>query len=62
MMALAANRVEFILFTDFQCPFCAQFAQSFRELQSNGVPSLEKLLEYVESKLAVTEKSEVRRP
>jgi protein-disulfide isomerase len=33
----ATGRVEVVLFTDFQCPFCAQFAQTFRELQSKGV-------------------------
>jgi protein-disulfide isomerase len=35
--AAAPDRVEIVLFTDFQCPFCAQLAQSFRELQSKGV-------------------------
>ena len=33
----AADRVEIVIFSDFQCPFCAQFAQSFRELQSKGI-------------------------
>jgi protein-disulfide isomerase len=35
--AMATDRVEIVLFTDFQCPFCAQFAQAFRRLQSEGV-------------------------
>ena len=42
--ALAANAesseippVEIVLFSDFQCPFCAQFAQPFRELQAKGI-------------------------
>ncbi len=30
-------RVEVVLYSDFQCPFCGQFAQAFRELQSKGV-------------------------
>lgn len=39
--AAAIDRVQIILFTDFQCPFCAQFAHSFREIQSNGVEGAE---------------------
>jgi protein-disulfide isomerase len=34
-------RVEIVLFSDFQCPFCAQFAQPFRELQVKGVDGVE---------------------
>ena len=29
--------VEIVLYSDFQCPFCAQFAAPFRELQTKGV-------------------------
>jgi protein-disulfide isomerase len=29
--------VEIVLYSDFQCPYCAQFAAPFRELQSKGV-------------------------
>ena len=29
--------VEVVVFSDFQCPFCAQFAQPLRELQTAGV-------------------------
>jgi protein-disulfide isomerase len=35
--AATTERVEIVLFTDFQCPFCAQFAQIFREVQTNGI-------------------------
>src|SRR5260370_40315126 len=31
---------EVILFSDFQCPFCRQFAQPIRELQTQGVPGI----------------------
>jgi protein-disulfide isomerase len=34
-------RVEVVLYSDFQCPFCARFARAFRELQSNGVDGIE---------------------
>ena len=30
-------QVEIEVFSDFQCPFCAAFAQPFRELQTRGV-------------------------
>jgi protein-disulfide isomerase len=29
--------VEVVLYSDFQCPFCALFARAFRELQAKGV-------------------------
>jgi protein-disulfide isomerase len=35
--APAQVSVEVVLYSDFQCPFCARFARAFRELQSNGV-------------------------
>ena len=28
--------VEIVLYSDFQCPYCAQFAKPFRELQTKG--------------------------
>jgi protein-disulfide isomerase len=34
-------RVEIVLFSDFQCPYCAQFAQPFHELQTKGVDGVE---------------------
>jgi protein-disulfide isomerase len=33
----SATAVEIVVFSDFQCPFCAQFAQTFRELQTTGI-------------------------
>lgn len=33
--------VEVVLYSDFQCPFCAAFARSFRELQAKGVEGVE---------------------
>ncbi len=32
-----ADRVEIVLFSDFQCPFCAVLAQPVRELEAKGV-------------------------
>jgi len=34
---IAGEPVEIVLFSDFQCPFCAQFAAPFRELEAKGV-------------------------
>jgi protein-disulfide isomerase len=31
-----AERVEVVLYSDFQCPFCRQFAQPIRDLQAKG--------------------------
>jgi len=33
-------QVEIVVFSDFQCPFCAMFAQAFRELQTKGVDGI----------------------
>jgi len=32
-----AEAVELVVYSDFQCPFCAMFSQAFRELQTHGV-------------------------
>ena len=29
--------VEIVLYSDFQCPFCQQFAQPIREVQAKGI-------------------------
>jgi protein-disulfide isomerase len=39
--ATGAGRVEVVLFSDFQCPFCAQLAPAFSELQAKGVEGVE---------------------
>src|SRR5712671_5100774 len=39
-------RVEIVLYSDFQCPFCAQFAQSYRELQTKGVDGVEMAVQF----------------
>jgi protein-disulfide isomerase len=35
--ATPVDHVEIIVFSDFQCPFCAQFAPSIRELETKGI-------------------------
>jgi len=39
-------QVEVVVFSDFQCPFCAQFAGPFRELQARGVDGARVTLEF----------------
>src|SRR6185295_11549409 len=34
-------KVEIVVFSDFHCPFCAQFAQSFRDLLTKGVEGVQ---------------------
>src|SRR2546426_238063 len=33
--------VEIVVYSDFQCPFCQQFAQPIRELQAKGIDGVE---------------------
>lgn len=35
--SIPSQRVEIIVFSDFQCPFCAQFAPAIRKMQLGGV-------------------------
>jgi protein-disulfide isomerase len=36
-LALPTQRLEIVVFSDFQCPFCASFAGPVRELETKGV-------------------------
>jgi protein-disulfide isomerase len=38
--ATAVSPVEVVIYSDFQCPFCRQFAQPSRELESKGVDGI----------------------
>ena len=40
------DRVEIVLYSDFQCPYCAQFARPFRELQTRGVDGVETTVQF----------------
>lgn len=51
--APGADRVEIVLFTDFQCPFCAQFAQAFRELRSRGVEGVKTTVQFKHFPLSI---------
>jgi protein-disulfide isomerase len=50
---VAPDRVEIVLFSDFQCPFCAQFAQPIRELQSKGVEGVQTTVQFKHLPLSI---------
>ena len=41
-----AAPVEVVLFSDFQCPFCQQFSQPFRQLQTKGIDGVQAKIEF----------------
>ena len=45
--------VEIVLFSDFQCPFCAQIAQPIRELQTNGVDGVRATIRFKHFPLSI---------
>src|ERR1041385_757477 len=47
------ERVEIVVFSDFQCPFCAQFAQPIRELQSKGIEGIQTSVEFKHFPLSI---------
>ena len=51
--AAGTDRVEIVLFTDFQCPFCAKFAQTFRELGSRGVEGVQTIVQFKHFPLSI---------
>ena len=38
--APSPDRVEIVVFSDFTCPFCAQFAKPIHQLQAKGVDGI----------------------
>lgn len=42
----ATDSVRIVLFSDFQCSYCAQFARTFRELQSKGVEGVRTIVQF----------------
>ena len=50
---LVADRVEIVVFSDFQCPFCAQFAQPFRELQTKGIEGIKTTVQFKNFPLSI---------
>jgi len=42
----ATDQVEIVLFSDFQCPFCAQFSKPFHELEAHGLEGVRTAVEF----------------
>src|SRR5437870_2003637 len=40
------DRVDIVLYSDFQCPFCAQFAPVIRELQTKGLADVQATIQF----------------
>src|SRR5258706_11147473 len=51
--AFASDQVEVVLFSDFQCPFCAQLAQPIRQLQLEGVEGIRTSIHFKNFPLAM---------
>jgi protein-disulfide isomerase len=45
--------VEIVLYSDFQCPFCSQFAQPFRELQTKGIDGVKTTVQFKNFPLSI---------
>src|SRR6185295_2741150 len=50
---VAPDKVQIVLFSDFQCPFCAQFALPFRELQSRGIAGIQTTVQFKHFPLSI---------
>jgi protein-disulfide isomerase len=51
--AIVAEPVRIVLFSDFQCPFCAQVARPFSELRSRGVDGVQTVVEFKHFPLSI---------
>jgi protein-disulfide isomerase len=51
--ALSAGRVEIVLYSDFQCPFCALLAGPMRQLQASGVDGVDVVVRFKNFPLAM---------
>jgi protein-disulfide isomerase len=45
--------VEIVVYSDFQCPFCAQFAQAIRELQAKGIEGVKTSVQFKHFPLSI---------
>ena len=55
----ATAPVEIVLYSDFQCPFCQQFSQPFREVQSKGIEGVQTKVEFKNFPLSIHSNAQV---
>src|SRR5207247_2962823 len=48
-----ADSVEIVLFSDFQCPYCKQFSEPFRELQTKGIEGVPTTVQFKNFPLSI---------
>jgi protein-disulfide isomerase len=51
--------VDLVLYSDFQCPFCQQFAQPFRELQTKGIDGVKTTVQFKNFPLSIHPNAQV---
>jgi protein-disulfide isomerase len=54
-----ADQIEVVLYSDFQCPFCAQFAKPFREFQAKGVEGVKTRVTFKNFPLSIHPKAQL---
>src|SRR5947199_6203647 len=52
-LSTASNRVEIVLYSDFQCPYCAQIAPAIREIQTKGIDGAEATIQFKNYPLSI---------
>ena len=51
--ATHTERVEIVVFSDFQCPFCAQFAAPIREVETRGIEGVATTIQFRQFPLSI---------
>jgi protein-disulfide isomerase len=51
------DQVEIVLFSDFQCPYCAVFSQAFREVQTRGIDGVQTTVRFKNFPLGIHPKA-----
>jgi protein-disulfide isomerase len=53
------ERVDIILFSDFQCPYCAQLAPAIREIQTKGIDGVQPMIVFKNFPLSIHPNSQL---
>src|SRR5262245_42469675 len=57
--AMPAPAIEIVLYSDFQCPFCQQFSQPFRKLQTEGIEGVPTKVQFKNFPLSIHPNAEI---